>query len=121
MTPESTDQKLTRLHWRADRQRINSLCIPGSSPQYAKPDTELLLRVQNDFFTAGAVFRRKDGVWSVVKFAPILHWLKKTPFDQIKTQLLKRGCSWEWLRDLEPDGATVGPAATAMPGSTNQG
>lgn len=69
---------------------------PVSKPQYAVPDATRLLGVQNEYFTAGAVFERREGVWRVKECAPILHWMRKVPFERIKLELLKRGCSWEW-------------------------
>ncbi len=93
---DGKNKTLNRLFWQDDRRRINETPIPQGEG-YAKPDTETTLRVQNDYFTAGATFRRKDGVWSVTQCAPILNWLRKTAFPSIKTELLKRGCSWEWL------------------------
>lgn len=93
---ESRQDNLSKLYWQADRRRINQQPIPDGAG-YAKPDTHLILRVQNEYFTAGAEFHRRDGVWSCIQAAPIIAWLKHTPFCSIKTEFLKRGCSWEWL------------------------
>lgn len=61
------------------------------------PRITRLVQVQNEYFTAGATFERIDGLWRVKECAPILHWMRKVPFDQIKVELLRRGCSWQWL------------------------
>ncbi len=56
-----------------------------------------LLRVQNDYFTAGAVWEKIGGFWSCTKPAPIIGWMRgKTP-DAAKFELLRLGCSFEWL------------------------
>jgi|SRR6185295_16158488 len=92
---ECQANKLNRLHWQSDRRRINSLKIPTGA-QYVS-DCTRVLSFQNEFISAQATFRRRDGIWSCLQCEPSAEWLKKTPFDQIKNELLKRGCSWEWL------------------------
>ena len=90
------------------KRNSESLFGPNASPRYIHGEDTRLLRVQNDYFTAGAIWLRTDGVWSCIDAAPIIAWMRRTPFDQIKNELLKRGCSWEWLRELDSDKATVG-------------
>lgn len=61
--------------------------------------TEKLLRVQTDWFCAGAVWQKIHGLWSCVHAAPILRWMVgKTP-SEVKIALLKMGAEFEWLND----------------------
>lgn len=58
---------------------------------------EKLLRVETDYFVAGAVYQKIYGVWSCVLAAPILSWLKGKNTDQAKLDLLKMNASWSWI------------------------
>lgn len=67
-----------------------------SKPVYGK-EIERLLRVKNEYFDCQAIWRKKEGVWTCVSAAPIIRWMVgKTPAEA-KIELVKRGCSYEWL------------------------
>lgn len=55
------------------------------------------MRCQNDYFVAGAVWRRKDGIWSCIRAAPIIKWMLGMSPESAKMNLAKRGCSWQWV------------------------
>ncbi len=80
--------------WRRDRARVNAIRVPfgGSLPA----DEERLLVVRTGYFTAGAVFKRSNGVWACVRAAPIIKWMVRKSPDGIKVALLKMGADWEW-------------------------
>lgn len=61
------------------------------------PNQTIMLRASNEFFTAGAVWRRKDGQWSCIQAAPILAWMFKLSPTEAKFELARKGCSWEWV------------------------
>jgi hypothetical protein len=77
------------------------------------PNQTLLLRASNDFFVAGAIWRRKDGQWACIQTAPILRWMLKLSPTEAKLELARRGCSWEWITtrekraELDPPSDTV--------------
>jgi hypothetical protein len=98
------------------RKKSNQTFGPSKAPQYARLDTRMALHVSNEFYDAVATFERKDAIWRCIQADDTVAWLKKTPFDGIKNELLKRGCSWEWLPDVSPDPNTVGNT----PSSTDQ-
>lgn len=58
---------------------------------------ELLLRVETDYFVAGAVYQKIGGAWSCVHAAPILHWLKGMNPDHAKLALLRMNAQYEFL------------------------
>lgn len=69
----------------------------SSDPKPPRPVKEKLLRVSTGYFVAGSVWRKISNVWSCVKTAPILHWMKgKTP-DQVHLILLKMQADYEWV------------------------
>lgn len=98
--------------------------FPSGKPMLP-PNKSLLLYAQNEYFTAGAIWERKDGQWSCTKTAPILNWMRGlNPLDA-KFELLKRGCSWQFLTgansspgELDPDSATVGKSQASPTGQT---
>ncbi len=88
------------------KRRWKPLRILG--PLNPQPPIQIrLLRVETDYFCAGAVWRKIFNVWSCYKVAPILHWMKRMNPDQAKIALLKMGAKFEWLT----------PVATATPNS----
>lgn len=90
--------KAGKSFWRDDWQRVKGLKIPGhAAPVYRAPDTSKTLLAHNDYWFGKAVWSRKSGVWSCLETSPSLSWMRQIPFDSIKNELLKRGCSWEWL------------------------
>lgn len=88
---------LDRLYWGSENRRIRRLKIPSSSLKYP-PDTKRVIHVSNEFWSAAATFHRKDGIWRCIQADSIIDWMKVVPFDRIKVELLKRGCSWKWLQ-----------------------
>ncbi len=71
------------------------LVIP-EGPKHV-PDTRRLMQAQNEYFTAGAVWERKDGLWRCIEAAPILDWMRKCTPESAKLELARRGCEWVWL------------------------
>lgn len=60
-------------------------------------DKSMVMQATNEYFCAGAVWERRDGQWSCTQTAPILNWMKGlNPLDA-KFELLKRGCTWQFL------------------------
>jgi hypothetical protein len=57
----------------------------------------LTLRVETDYFVAGAIFEKIYGVWSCVRAAPILRWMIGKSPKEIHTGLLKMGADYDWL------------------------
>lgn len=56
-----------------------------------------LLEVENEYFRAVAVWKKVLGYWSCVDAAPIIKWMVGMSRDNVKNELLKRGCKWQWL------------------------
>ncbi len=70
------------------------------------PTISKLLEVSNEYFTASAVWTRRDNVWSCTAASPILSWMKTTPYDKVQVELLRRSCKWFWRR---PQTCSDGP------------
>lgn len=87
---------LNRLLRQEEGRSLNSVTLREN--RKVQPDLPItkLLRVQNDHFTAGAVFEKKGDRWVCIEAAPIIKWMLVIPFEEIKANLLKRGCRWEW-------------------------
>lgn len=83
------------LAWRQDRKRLADIKVPkgGTLPE----DSVRLLRVSTNYFVAGAIFKRTNGVWGCAHAAPIIGWMKRKSPDQIKLSLLKMGADYEWI------------------------
>jgi len=77
------------------------------------PNQTRLLRASNEFFTAGAVWQRKDGQWSCIQAAPILAWMFKLTPTAAKLELARKGCSWEWI-SVGPTGILGAPTAPGV-------
>lgn len=89
------EKELNHLFWKQDRRRIDRLAFNhGVIP---KDSQELLLWVSNDYFTAGAVWKRIFGVWSCIKAAPIIKWMVGMNKDKAKLELLRKGCTYQWI------------------------
>lgn len=86
---------LRYLAKKEDRLRIDAIKVPNGAP--LPVNIERLLWVSNEFFTAGAVWKRISGAWSCVKAAPILRWMVGMNCNQAKLELLRKGCHYEWL------------------------
>lgn len=77
--------------WRGARPLI----IPeGGKPL---PYCRRLMQAKNDYFCAGAVWERKDGIWRCIEAAPILRWMLKMTPESAKLELARKGCDWKWL------------------------
>lgn len=98
-------RKERRRRWRKFHAPDRNL---GSFPHSEfKPDLELLLWADNEFFTGGAVYRRQSGQWSCVRTAPCLKFLlKKTP-PEAKFELAQRGYTWKWISPLSEGNAVA--------------
>lgn len=92
-------------------RRAAELC--GSTPQiiprskrpgvfFAMIPPTRFLRVETEYFTAGAVFT-KYGFWACTKAAPILHWMVGMTGSQAHLALLKMGARWSWLEKHSSD------------------
>ncbi len=80
-----------RDFWRGARP----LLIPaGGRPL---PAARRLMQAKNEYFCAGAVWERLDGLWRCTEAAPILKWMLKLEPAAAKLELARRGCEWEWL------------------------
>lgn len=62
-----------------------------------KADVSRVLKVSNEYFTAGAIFERVSGVWRCREAESAISWMKTMDVRSVKTELLRRGCSWEWI------------------------
>ena len=93
-----------RAHW-LEKQRCEAavlIALNAANPVRAKPPVTKVLRVQNEYFTAAAVFNRNAGFWTLAQCAPILNWMRRTAIDRIPLELLKRGCRWQWSTPAVP-------------------
>lgn len=68
------------------------------APEYSKPDVQRILVCWNDYWTAGALWRRKDGVWGCVTAEERLGWMKGKSPEQAKLELARLGCEWKWQK-----------------------
>ena len=107
-----------RYHSRKAWNEAHRDWFPKPSQPDTRPHSIRLLRAHNDFFTAGAVWQLRDGIWSCIQAAPILNWMRQCDPTSAKFELLKRQCAWEWLSAAaknRPDAQSQGaiPAATA--------
>jgi len=103
----SIRKPLTQQEWEAIKRRIwlNGMGAPPDHDYHQKqpvrkPPQFKLLRASNDFFTAGAVWKQQDGAWSCVKAAPILRWMIGLPKEKAHLELLKRGCTYSWVKTI---------------------
>jgi hypothetical protein len=61
-----------------------------------------LLRVEGKSFVAGAVFYKRDGVWTMTDCAPyLLRIIGRTPIEQIGSLLKAKNLKYEWLQTGE--------------------
>jgi hypothetical protein len=80
-----------RDFWRGARP----LFIPrGGRPL---PYQKKLLQATNEYFCAGAVWERIDGLWKCTEAAPIIGWMRGMSPPAAKLELARRGCQWEWI------------------------
>lgn len=60
-----------------------------------------LLRVTGRGFVAGAVLEPQPGKAGdrdvVVECAPILRWTMRLTWRQVRAELVRKRCSWQWL------------------------
>lgn len=67
------------------------------APRPPLPAKEMLLRVESKNFVAGAVFKRRNGIWKCVEAAPIIEWMTRVrSMELIKSWLLKQGCEYSF-------------------------
>jgi hypothetical protein len=72
--------------------RVRSELLPTSAPRPSR-----LLRVETDYFVAGAVWEKIGGAWSCVHAAPILRWMKGKNSDEAKLALLRMGAKYDFI------------------------
>lgn len=58
-----------------------------------------LLRVETEYFVAGAVFAKIGGIWSCTLAAPIIRWMVGKNAGTIKLALLRMNAKWQWMND----------------------
>ena len=56
-----------------------------------------LLRVQTDYFVAGAIWEKIGGFWSCTKAAPIIRWMKGQSPEQTARKLLRLSADYQWI------------------------
>ena len=56
-----------------------------------------LLRVETEYFVAGAVFERVAREWSCTRAAPIIDWMVGKYPGETKLALLRMDARWQWL------------------------
>ena len=76
--------------------------------QPTPPHPRKLLRVQTDYFTAGALWEKIGGLWSCTRAAPILHWMKGRSPSQSAAALEKMGAHYQFLPDPAIKGSSHG-------------
>lgn len=78
------------------RRRYGSVPIPNGQPIRYPPNIERLMYCWNEFWTASALWRRKDGIWSCVSAAGQVAWMKGKSPAEAKLELARLGCGWQW-------------------------
>ncbi len=61
---------------------------------------ERLLRVTTRGFVAGLVVRGERGKGDqsrVIEAAPILRWTMRLTWRQVRAELVRKRCSWQWI------------------------
>src|SRR6185503_1284402 len=75
-----------------------------------------LLKIQTEYFRAGAVWKKVYGIWSCTSAAPIVRWMKGKSKEQVHLELLKMGAVFQWVdlpklsehrKSAFPEGITV--------------
>lgn len=64
--------------------------------------TRKLLRVQSEFFVAGAVWMKIYGVWSCIHASHVLRWMRGLTPMKAEAALLKMDARWQWLPAVAP-------------------
>jgi hypothetical protein len=77
----------------------------------------LFLRVQTEFFTAGAVWQKIYGIWSCTSAAPKIRWLQGMNPAQAKLALERMNASFTF-RPLQPRGQSTGHRPLRGPDGT---
>jgi hypothetical protein len=72
--------------------RVKADRIPPSEPRPRK-----LLRVETDYFVAGALWEKIGGCWSCTKAAPIIKWMRGRSAQQVAAALEKMGADYQFL------------------------
>ena len=92
--------------------------VTAKEPMAYVPDEQLLLRVKNEYLTAGAVWVRRNGVWFCQQAAPILRWMRGMEIGKVKVELLRKDCTWDWSTLKPTSGARLEePEHTYVPAS----
>jgi len=60
------------------------------------PCSKQLLRVETDYFVAGAIWEKIDGAWSCTHAAPIIYWMKSRSPQQTAAALEKMGAHYQF-------------------------
>lgn len=79
------------------------------SLQPTKPTAcQKILKVQTEFFTAVATWRKIGGVWSCIQADTVIQWMKGMNPNQTAAQLLKMGANYQFLPDPDIRGSAHG-------------
>lgn len=66
------------------------------APVFA-PEVIRLMRVTNEYFSAGAVWKKSMGSWVCISSAPIIAWMRKCDPGRAKLECARRGLVVEWI------------------------
>ena len=78
--------------WYAAHPGRAARCEPRRSPEKYR-----MLRVSTEFYTAGAVWVKRCGVWAATQTDPILDWMRFKSPGEVHLTLLKMGADFQWL------------------------
>lgn len=79
------------------RRRYGSKPIPNGKPLRYAPNTERMMYCWNEFWTASALWRRRDGIWSCVQAGEPIAWMAGKGAADAKLELARLGCQWRWM------------------------
>lgn len=74
------------------------------------------LFVRNEFIQGQAIFKGRRGFWRCLSADSALLWMKVTPYERLKVELLRRGMEWQWDKPL---GAPDEHGGDVRPGPEN--
>ncbi len=97
-------RKISRRQSTMSGKRASRSNWAPSRAFHYRPDTQRLLRATNDYFCAGAVFKRQNSIWSISSCAPCLAFLRGLDPASAKLELTRRGFSWSWVESSPCNG-----------------
>lgn len=96
-----------------EEQRVINRCSMSGLARNRGP--RRLLRVETEYFTAGAVFEKIFGLWSCTQAAPIIRWMVGKDVMAIKVALLKMAARYEWVAPSPMPAAQTAQAGQSLP------